>query len=96
MELIRYIIEFCADNNESISHWAESSESWTILYNCSFTKPSTKQINEIREALENFASFISARDKEFIEFCIRILLNVIYLKTTFKQKQMLSFFIFLT
>lgn len=69
---IRYIIEFCADNNESISLIGQRDlESWTILYNCSFTKPSTKQINEIREALENFASFIKARDKEFIEFCIR-------------------------
>lgn len=73
---IRYIIEFCADRNESISLLGQSAlEGWKLRHNQSFTTPSSNQIEEIREVLECFGQAIKESDRDFIEFCIRDFIN---------------------
>lgn len=69
---LRYIIEFCADKNESIleiGQWA--LERWIIKYNQSFTKPTNNQIDEIRKSLVYFGNSIKDSDRDFIEFIIK-------------------------
>lgn len=68
---IRHIIEFCADKNVSISTIGQSAlERWRLKYNQSFMTPGSKQIKELREALERFRKSIKNSDREFIESCI--------------------------
>ncbi|GLC28920.1 HEAT repeat domain-containing protein [Clostridium omnivorum] len=67
---IRYIIEFCADENEYISLLGQSAlECWKLRYNQSFTTPSSNQIKEIRGVLEYFGKAIKESDRDFIKFC---------------------------
>ncbi|MBK1810714.1 HEAT repeat domain-containing protein [Clostridium sp. YIM B02505] len=69
---IRYIIEFCSDENKTISTLGQSElESWRLAYNNSFTAPTKYQIEEIRKLLEYFGEAIKDSDKRFIEFRIR-------------------------
>jgi HEAT repeat protein len=69
---IRYIIEFCADENERVSTLGQMAlERWKLRYNSSFTTPTSSQIKEIREALIYFWESVKERDRDFIEFCMR-------------------------
>lgn len=69
---IRYIIEFCADENQYISLLGQSAlEGWRLRYNQSFTTPSSSQIKEIGEILKYFGKAIKESDRDFIKFCIR-------------------------
>ncbi|GAA0725347.1 hypothetical protein GCM10008905_20550 [Clostridium malenominatum] len=71
-DAIRYIIEFCGDENENISAIGRYSfESWKGRYNQSFTTPSKSQIEKIRKSLGDFEDFIKESDRDFIEFTIR-------------------------
>lgn len=69
---IRYIIEFCADKNRSISTLGQYAlENWKLKYNHSFITPTKNQIRKIRKSLIAFGKSIKDSDKEFIEFSIR-------------------------
>ncbi|MBU5484166.1 hypothetical protein KQI86_07475 [Clostridium sp. MSJ-11] len=71
-DAIRYIIEFCADENDSISIIGGCAfESWKQRYNQSFTTPTKNQIDKIRKSLMDFGKFIKDSDRDFIEFTIR-------------------------
>lgn len=69
---IRYIIEFCAYKNESISILGQSAlERWRLRYNQSFAIPTNNQIQEIRKTLVDFDKWIKDSDRKFIEFSIK-------------------------
>ncbi|GAA0765013.1 hypothetical protein GCM10008908_00930 [Clostridium subterminale] len=71
-ESIRYIIEFCADKNDSISALGQNAiENWKLRYNYSFTTPTKKQIEAIRKLIMDYGKSIKDSDRNFIEFCIR-------------------------
>ncbi|WP_346962539.1 hypothetical protein [Clostridium sp.] len=75
-EAIRYIIEFCADKNDSISALGQNAiENWKVKYNCSFTTPTKKQIEEIRKLIMDYGKSIKDSDRDFIDFCIRDFCN---------------------
>jgi HEAT repeat protein len=70
--VIRYILEFCDDENQTIStlgHYA--LESWKLKFNRSFTTPTKNQITGIRKSILSFGKAVKDSDKEFIEFSIR-------------------------
>lgn len=69
---IRYIIESCADTNESVSKLGQYAlVNWELKFNRSFTSPSKNQVEEIRKSLIKFGKSIKDTDKSFIEFSIR-------------------------
>lgn len=69
---IRYIIEFCANTNESVSKLGQYAlVNWELKFNRSFTSPSKNQVKEIRKSIINFGKAIKDNDKKFIEFSIR-------------------------
>jgi HEAT repeat protein len=69
---IRYIIEFCADENESIRAIGQYSfEGWIQKYNKTFNTPTKKQVEEIREAFKEFGKAIKKNYRDFIEFSIK-------------------------
>jgi HEAT repeat protein len=71
-DAIRYIIEFCADKNDSISALGQNAiENWKVKYNFSFTTPTKKQIEEIKKSIMDYGKSIKGSDRNFIEFCIR-------------------------
>lgn len=54
-----YIIEFCADENESVSAIGRFSlEGWESRFNQSFTTPSKNQVEKIRKSLASFGKSI--------------------------------------
>jgi HEAT repeat protein len=69
---IRYIIEFCADENESIRAIGQFAfEGWIQKYNKSFNTPTKKQVEEIRKAFMEFGESIKDSYRNFIEFSIK-------------------------
>ena len=71
-EAIKYIIELCADNDESISVIGQAAlENWKQKFNRSFISPSEGQIKWLSKTLIDGYKSISDSDREFIEFSIR-------------------------
>ncbi|MBU3143805.1 HEAT repeat domain-containing protein [Clostridium sp. CF012] len=69
---ISYIIEFCADKNETIATLGQYSlENWKLKFNRSFTTPTKNQVLAIRKSLIIFGTSIKDSDRKFIEFSIR-------------------------
>jgi hypothetical protein len=69
---VRYILEFCGDENERVSALGQVAlEQWKLRYNRSFIPPTSSQIKEIREALVCFGESVKESDRDFIEFCMK-------------------------
>jgi HEAT repeat protein len=71
-DAIRYIIEFCANDNEKISALGQQAvERWKLRYNYSFTAPTEKQVAMILKSLSDFGKGIKDGHRGFIEFSMR-------------------------